>query len=70
MKAPRYDTEGLASVLPSVARTLAPAAFEGEGRKLPQARAAIVVLADLKGATTHLGRDLAGFDEVLALAAD
>ena len=46
MKAPRYDTEGLASVLPSVARTLAPAAFEGEGRKLPQAKAGIVVLAD------------------------
>ena len=50
MKAPRYDTEGLASVLPSVARTLAPAAFEGEGRKLPQAKAGIVVLADGLGA--------------------
>lgn len=46
MKAPRYDTEGLACVLPSVARSLAPSAFAGEGRTLPQAKAGIVVLAD------------------------
>lgn len=46
MKAPRYDVDGLASVLPSVARSMAPAAFAREGRKLPPAKAGIVVLAD------------------------
>lgn len=50
MKAPRYDADGLAGVLPSVARSLDPVAFAGAGRKLPQARAAIVVLADGLGA--------------------
>ena len=50
MKAPRYDADGLAGVLPSVARSLDPVAFAGVGRKLPQARAAIVVLADGLGA--------------------
>ena len=50
MKAPRYDADGLASVLPSVACTLAPSVFAGEGRRLPQARAGIVVLADGLGA--------------------
>lgn len=50
MKTPRYDNEGLASVLPSVARSLAPKHFAGEGRKLPNAAGAIVVLADGLGA--------------------
>lgn len=50
MKEPRYDADGLAGVLPSVARSLAPTAFAGEGRKLPPARAGIVVLADGLGA--------------------
>lgn len=57
MKAPRYDAEGLASVLPSIARSLAPAAFAGEGRRLPQAKAGIVVLADGLGARLLRKRD-------------
>lgn len=50
MKAPRYDADGLATVLPSVARSLAPRRLAGQGRKLPEAQAAIVVLADGLGA--------------------
>lgn len=50
MKAPRYDADGLATVLPSVARSLAPQAFTGQGRRLPSASSAIVVLADGLGA--------------------
>ena len=46
MKQPTYGPDGLASVLPSVARSLDPVAFAQEGRKLPRAQAAIVVLAD------------------------
>lgn len=46
MRTPTYGPEGLATVLPSVARSLAPKTFAGRGRKLPQASAAIVVLAD------------------------
>ena len=50
MKQPVYDAAGLASVLPSVARSLAPKPFAGEGRKLPAAQSALVVLADGLGA--------------------